>query len=72
MRKDGLPATTLTEFLQNLAFREQGRLKGAVLIVDEGGLASNRQGAELLRLAERYSARVLFLGDSASGNPGPL
>ncbi len=47
MRKDDLPATTsLTEFLQNLAFWEQGRLKGAVLIVDESGLASNRQGAE--------------------------
>ena len=64
MRKEGLPATTLSEFLENVAFREQDRLKSAVLIIDEGGLASNRQGAELLRLAEKYSARVLFLGDS--------
>ncbi len=64
MRKEGLPATTLSEFLENVAFREQARLKNAVLIVDEGGLASNRQGAELLRLAERHKARVLFLGDS--------
>lgn len=64
MRKEGLPATTLAEFLQNVAFRERDRLKGAVLIVDEAGLASNRQGAELLRLAEDNSARILFLGDS--------
>jgi conjugative relaxase-like TrwC/TraI family protein len=64
MRKEGLPATTLAEFLENVAFRERDRLKDAVLIVDEGGLTSNRQGAELLRLSEKYSARVLFLGDS--------
>jgi len=64
MRKDSLPATTLTAFLQNLTFREQNRLQGAVLIVDESGLASNRQGAELLRLARDHSARVIFLGDS--------
>jgi ATP-dependent exoDNAse (exonuclease V) alpha subunit len=62
--RKGLPATTLSEFLENVAFRERDRLKDAVLIVDEGGLTSNRQGAELLRLAERYSARVLFIGDS--------
>ena len=64
MRKEGLPATTLADFLENVAFRERDRLKDAVLIVDEGGLTSNRQGAELLRLAEKYSARVIFLGDS--------
>jgi conjugative relaxase-like TrwC/TraI family protein len=64
MRKEGLPATTLAEFLENVAFREHDRLKDAVLIIDEGGLASNRQGAELLRLAERHSCRVLFIGDS--------
>ena len=64
MRKEGLPATTLADFLQNVALRERDRLKNAVLIVDEGGLASNRQGAELLQLAEENSARVLFLGDS--------
>jgi conjugative relaxase-like TrwC/TraI family protein len=64
LRKDGLSATTLSAFLQNPAFREQNRLRNAVLIVDESGLTSNRQGAEILRLAEAQSARVLFLGDS--------
>ena len=64
LRKDGLPATTLSDLLQNIAHREPHRLKGAVLIVDESGLASNRQGAELLRLADRHSARVLFIGDT--------
>lgn len=64
LRKDGLPATTLTEFLQNLAFREQSRLQNAVLVVDESGLTSNCQGAELLQLAKAHSARILFIGDS--------
>jgi conjugative relaxase-like TrwC/TraI family protein len=64
MRQDGMAATTLTTFLENVALRERDRIKGAVLIVDESGLASNRQGAELLRLAESHGSRVLFLGDS--------
>jgi len=64
LRRDGLPATTVADLLQNIAHREPHRLKGAVLIVDESGLASNRQGAELLKLAERHSARVLFIGDT--------
>jgi hypothetical protein len=59
-----MPATTVTDLLQNLAHREPHRLTGAVLIVDESGVASNRQGTELLRLAERHSARVLFIGDT--------
>ena len=64
LRKDGLEATTLSGFLKNAARGEPDRMRGAVLICDEGGLSSNRQGAELLAIAERYSARVLFLGDS--------
>ena len=41
-------------------------MRGAVLICDEVrvNLVSNRQGAELLAIAEQYSSRVLFLGDS--------
>ena len=37
---------------------------GAVLVVDEAGLASNAQGAEILRLAETHGMRVVFIGDS--------
>ncbi len=55
---------TLSDFLQNVVPRESGRLAGAVLICDEAGLTSNQQGAELLEVAERHAARVLFLGDS--------
>jgi conjugative relaxase-like TrwC/TraI family protein len=63
LRRDGLArATTVTDLLQNVAPHDIPR--GAVLIVDEAGLASNRQGAELLQLAERRGARVVFLGDS--------
>lgn len=65
LRKDGLrTATTVADFLQNVSLSECERLPGAVLVVDEAGLASNVQGGELLRIAERYDTRVVFLGDS--------
>ena len=63
LRRDGISnATTITDLLQIVAPRDISR--GAVLIVDEAGLASNQQGAELLQLAERRAARVVFMGDS--------
>lgn len=65
LRKDGLTtATTVADFLQNVSLRERDRLPGAVLVVDEAGLASNVQGGEILQLAECYDTRVVFLGDS--------
>lgn len=63
LRRDGIKdATTVSGLLQNVAPRDIP--PGAVLVVDEAGLASNNQGAELLQLAERHGARVVFLGDS--------
>jgi conjugative relaxase-like TrwC/TraI family protein len=65
LRNDGLvDATTVSDFLANGQFKRRERLPGAVLVVDEAGLASNAQGAEILRLAERHGMRVIFLGDS--------
>ncbi len=54
-------ATTVEDFLQNVSRRES--LIGAVVVCDEAGLKSNRQGAELLRLAQKYRLRVIFVGD---------
>ncbi len=54
-------ATTADDFLQNVAKREA--LHDAVVICDEAGLQSNRQGAELLRLAQQHRMRVLLVGD---------
>ena len=54
-------ATTVEDFLRNAESR--GRLQNAVVICDEAGLKSNRQGAELLRLAEKHDMRVLLVGD---------
>lgn len=55
-------ATTVEDFLRN---GEKGDgLKGGIVICDEAGLKSNRQGAALLRMAERHDMRVLFVGDS--------
>jgi conjugative relaxase-like TrwC/TraI family protein len=42
----------------------QARLRNAVLIVDEAGMVSSRQMAELLAVAERQSARIVFSGDT--------
>lgn len=50
-------ATTVEDFLQNVSLRD------AVVICDEAGLKSNRQGAELLRLAQKHRMRVLLVGD---------
>ena len=68
LKKDGLPATTLAEFLQTTAAASPSRLQGAVLIVVEAGLASNAQGAALLKLADQHQTRVLFLGDTKQHN----
>lgn len=39
-------------------------LQNAVVICDEAGLQSNRQGFMLLQLAQKYNMRVRFVGDS--------
>jgi Holliday junction resolvase-like predicted endonuclease len=36
----------------------------AVLVIDEAGLQSNRQGAEVLALAQKHRQRIVFVGDS--------
>ncbi len=54
-------ATTVADFLQNGPSRFG--LRGAVIICDEAGLQSNRQGEELLRLAQKNEMRVIFVGD---------
>jgi conjugative relaxase-like TrwC/TraI family protein len=64
LRKDGLAVTTLSAFLRQGVGNGHEHLRGSVIICDEIGLTSNRQGAELLAIAEQHSARVLFLGDS--------
>ncbi len=42
----------------------QAKLKGKVLVVDEAGMISGRQMAEILELAEKHGARLLFSGDT--------
>ena len=54
-------ATTVEDFLRNGEKRNE--LEGAVVICDEAGLKSNRQGAALLQMAERHDLRVLLVGD---------
>jgi ATP-dependent exoDNAse (exonuclease V) alpha subunit len=63
LKQDGfLHATTVSDFLYNQA--NQKPLRNAVLIVDEAGLQSNKQGVEILKIAQHNRARVLFVGDT--------
>ncbi len=55
-------ATTMQRLLQDQ--RVQAGVRGKVLIVDEAGMVSSRQMAELIQLAERQSARIVFSGDT--------
>jgi conjugative relaxase-like TrwC/TraI family protein len=55
-------AVTVSRFLTSSWKHED--LRGAVFIVDEAGLQSNRQGAAVLKLAQKHNARVLFVGDT--------
>lgn len=62
LQDEGFPqATTVEDFLRN--GEKQRGLKGAIVMCDEAGLKSNRQGAALLRMAERHDLRVLLVGD---------
>ena len=54
-------ATTVEDFLRNA--EKRGGLRNSVVICDEAGLKSNRQGAELLRLVQKYEMRLLLVGD---------
>ena len=62
LRNEGFgQATTVEDFLRNA--EKQGGLQNAVVICDEAGLKSNRQGAALLRMAQKHNMRVLLVGD---------
>jgi conjugative relaxase-like TrwC/TraI family protein len=55
-------ASTLERLLQDQ--RAQATLNEKVLIVDEAGMVSGRQMWELLNIAERHSARMIYSGDT--------
>ncbi len=55
-------ATTVEDFLRN--GEKWGGLKGSVVICDEAGLKSNRQGTALLKMAECHDLRILLVGDT--------
>lgn len=55
-------AFTIERLLQDP--REQGKLWGKVLVVDEAGMVSSRQMSELLAIAEREKAQLVFSGDT--------
>ncbi len=58
-------ATTVSEYLAKTQDRAMpAEWKGAVVVVDEAGLASNQQGAALLGLVEKERQRIVFVGDS--------
>lgn len=63
LRKEGLSgAVTLASFLAEADKTEMPA--GSVLVVDEAGLASHRDGQAVLRLAIKRDLRVVFVGDT--------
>jgi hypothetical protein len=54
-------ATTVDDYLTQASRRPW---ISAVLVIDEAGLQSNRQGAEVLALAQKHRQRIVFVGDS--------
>lgn len=63
LKAQGFKADTLQQFLaeqENPLLRLPAK---TVLVVDESGLASNRQGMKLIRAVEKNDARVIFVGD---------
>ena len=57
-----LDAVTVERFLQDRG--KHVGLDGKAIIVDEAGMVSGRQMAELLKIAEQQSARIVFSGDT--------
>ena len=55
-------AITVERVMQDPRIR--GEIRGKVIILDEAGMVSARQMADLLRLAEDCSLRVVFSGDT--------
>lgn len=55
-------AITVARLLQDP--RSQSELGEAVVILDEAGMVSSRQMAELLHVAEQQNARIVFSGDT--------
>lgn len=55
-------AVTIERLLQDP--REQARLRGQVLIVDEAGMVSSRQMSQLLKVADQQRAQIVFSGDT--------
>jgi conjugative relaxase-like TrwC/TraI family protein len=55
-------AITVEHFLQDRG--NHGELNGKAIIVDEAGMVSGRQMAELLKVVEQQSARIVFSGDT--------
>lgn len=56
-------AVTVARLLSDPAQREG--LKGQVLIIDEAGTVSSKDMAELIALAQKQGARIVFSGDTA-------
>ena len=66
LKKEGFAkATTVSDYLTRSEHgKDDASWRGAVLVVDEAGLQSTKQGSEVLRLAERHGNKVVFVGDT--------
>ncbi len=64
LKAEGFSATTVSDYLNKCSnFQEPEEWKGALIVVDEAGMLSQKQGSELLRYAGSHANRVLLVGD---------
>ncbi len=63
-----LNAMTVSEYLSKSAFEAEANVQNswhkAVIVIDESGLKSTKQGYEVLKLAHKNLQRVVLVGDS--------
>jgi ATP-dependent exoDNAse (exonuclease V) alpha subunit len=64
LKSEGFKATTVSDYLiKSGNFKEPDEWRGALVVVDEAGLLSQKQGYDVLKFARKHDNRVLLVGD---------
>ena len=57
-------ARLITQYKKGQLDKLQNSIKGSVIIVDEAGQISTKDGKIIIEIAEKYNCKVIFTGDS--------
>lgn len=61
LQEDGIGAQTLQRFL--VSQRDQAKIKGRTVLLDEAGLVGTKELGKLLKIVEKQDARLVLVGD---------